>query len=104
MEIGVVRRAEKDGKLGDPFITLDNKIKSITMEVEVWDRDSKSTVLKQLELVPNDKGKFIISLNDAQENAEFRLKKEWDTQERYEQKIETYNKYNISRVLTAKVE
>ena len=63
MEIGVVRRAEKDGKLGDPFITLDNKIKSITMEVEVWDRDSKSTVLKQLELVPNDKGKFIITFD-----------------------------------------
>ena len=43
VELGVIRRAmQKDGELGDPFISLDNKVKEVKLTMMLWDKDSKS--------------------------------------------------------------
>ena len=105
VELGVIRRAmQKDGELGDPFISLDNKVKEVKLTMMLWDKDSKSEVETEVSLIPNEHGKFFINCNDTQDNVEFMLSEGYISQENAEKKLTVYNENNISRILTAKVE
>lgn len=106
MDLGDIRRFkdEKTGEMGDPVILLDSKVKSVTMEVEFWDKEKKATYLKTVELVPNDKGRFYIYCNEANQDLERKLKNDWITQDRFSQQQEYIEKNNVSRILSAKVE
>jgi len=105
VELGVIKRAkQKDGELGEPFISLDNKVKEVKLTMMLWDKDSKQEVESEVTLVPNEHGKFFINCNDPQDNVEFLLENEYITQEVAEKRLDVYNDNNISRILTAKVE
>lgn len=104
VELGVIKKYEsKDGGLGDPTIVLDSSVKEVRIVMDIWNKDKKATEEREVSLVPTDKGKFYINIPTVQDNVEFLVEKGM-TQDRANAKIENADKYNISRVLTAKVE
>ena len=105
VELGVIKRSEgKDGELGDPYIALDGKVKEVKLTMMMWDKDKKAEVEKEVSLVANDKGKFYINAPTVQDTVEFMVEQGYMTEERANTRINSCAEYNISRILTAKVE
>lgn len=104
VELGVIKKyQDKDGNLGDPTIVLDGSVKEVKVTMDIWNKDKKATEEREVSLVPNKNGKFFINIPTVQDNVEFLVEKGM-TEDRANAKIENADKYNISRVLTAKVE
>ena len=89
------------GKYG-PFLSLDKSIKSVTIEREYQSKGD--TIRETVKVGQNDKGYLnpanIQKIKDA---VNFKLEKEWITEEQADKIIENSEKYNISSEVTVKV-
>jgi hypothetical protein len=105
VELGVIKKYEDDnGNLGDPSIVLDSSVKKVKLVMDIWNKELKAVEEKEVELVPTAKGKFYINIPTVQDNVEFLVENYGMNEEKATAKIDNADKYNISRILTAKVE
>lgn len=95
---------KETGELGEPILALDQKIQEVKLVVKLWDKEAKKEVLTEVSLTPNDKGGFMIYCNDAIENSEFLLSKEYIDEKRHNSNVDFYERNNVSRTLSVKVE
>lgn len=92
----------KSGNYGK-YISLDGSIKEIQITRE-YEKNGE-TVTEVLKVGKNDKG-YLNALNIElpEDRAEFRLSKEWITEDQAEKLVTNAEKYGISSYLNVKVE